>query len=96
MFVALTDNTAKNTGGFECVPGFHKEFDEYFKNKSDRSVRNGSSDTICVGEFCRLLPQEDRSILKRYVHIPYKAGSAVLWDWRIPHANARFNNSEIT
>jgi len=94
MFVALTDNDEENTGGFECVPGFHKEFENYFRKKSVKAREESKKDTVCVGEFCRLLPKEDEEILKRFTHVPYQAGSAVLWDWRIPHANARYNRSK--
>ena len=92
LFIALTDNHTKNTGGFECVKGFHRKFAEYFKNKTNVSrLKQDMKDTICVGDFCRLLPNEDRDILNKYQHIEYDAGSLILFDWRIPHANARYN-----
>eukprot|EP01084_Bolivina_argentea_P028658 53230_1 len=97
IFVALTDNHCKNTGGFECVKGFHRKFNKYFKNKTSVSkTDNDLKDTICVGDFCRLLPKEDKDILCKYKHIEYDAGSLILFDWRIPHANARYNKSNKT
>ena len=39
--------------------------------------------------------QEDKEILNNFTHVPYKSGSAILWDWRLPHANAKYNNSTI-
>lgn len=90
-FVALTDNDGANTGGFECVPGFHKQFLAYFSGASREDFPNrdhSSAPPVCVGEFSRLRPVQDADILQRFRHIPYKAGDIVLWDWRIPHANA--------
>ena len=33
-------------------------------------------------------------MLARIDHVPCSAGSLVLWDWRIPHANARENTGD--
>ena len=96
VFIALTDNNSPNTGGFECIKSFHKKFTNYFRNKSIQSKESNNNDTICVGDFCRLLPIQDKTILSQYEHIPYKAGSLILFDYRIPHANARHNYSNIT
>ena len=97
LFLALTDNDCKNTGGFECVKGFHHKFAEYFKNKKNIiKIKKDMKDSVCVGDFCRLLPKEDRDILSKYQHIEYNAGSLILFDWRIPHANARYNKSVNT
>lgn len=97
VFVALTENHRAETGGFECVEGFHQKYNEYFKHKSTMN-RDGmtGNDTVCVGDFCRLLPKEDGHILSKFEHIEYAAGSLVLFDWRIPHANARSNTSGTT
>lgn len=97
LFVALTDNHVENTGGFECVKGFHRKFAQYFKQKTNVSkIQKDMKDTVCVGDFCRLLPNEDKEILSQYQHIKYEAGSLILFDWRIPHANARYNKSNNT
>jgi hypothetical protein len=37
---ALTDNIDPDTGGFEAVPGFHKEFRAYFDQKEKRGERS--------------------------------------------------------
>ena len=96
-FVALTDNHFENTGGFECVRGFHRKFAKYFGRKTSACrMDKDLKDTVCVGDFCRLLPKEDKEILDKYEHIEYDKGSLVLFDWRIPHANARFNRSDQT
>ena len=47
-----------------------------------------------MGEYTHIRPKEDVDIMKRIKHIPVKAGSAVFWDNRIPHANAYMNNSD--
>jgi hypothetical protein len=43
---------------------------------------------LCVGEYTHIRPQQDRDVLQRICHVPVKAGSAIFWDNRIPHANA--------
>jgi hypothetical protein len=48
------------------------------------------SPTLCVGQFTALRSKEDSAVVERYTHVPAKAGSAVFWDWRIPHANSRY------
>ena len=97
-FVSLTDNLHPNTGGFEAVPGFHREFDRWTKsgrissNKEDEQIQNQHHPRPCVGEYTHLNPSHDQGLLKRVQHIPVKAGSAVFWDNRIPHGNAYKNN----
>ena len=97
LFLSLTDNLEPNTGGFECVKGFHKQFYKYFANKNSNNIidsNNNNNNQVCVGDFIRLLPKEDETILNQFKHISYKKGSLILFDWRTPHANARFNKSE--
>merc|ERR1711871_52294 len=48
----------------------------------------------CVGEFTPIRPIEDADILNQFKHVPYNAGSLVLWDNRIPHANSRFHEGD--
>jgi hypothetical protein len=102
--VSLTDNEEENTGGFETAKGFHREFGHWAKNRPPsqvvRKTINGKKETLlvpaaCVGEYTHIRPGEDAEILRRIRHIPIKAGSAVFWDNRLPHANAyRHNGSE--
>lgn len=92
-FVSLTDNTAANTGGFEAVPGFHREFADWASQRPPTLVTRKGGETVslpapCVGEYTHIRPREDAAILKRVQHIPVTSGSAVFWDNRIPHANA--------
>ena len=98
-FVSLTDNLEPNTGGFEAAPGFHREFHRWSRPET-LVVRktNGRREQIsvpapCIGEYTHIRPQEDSDIMTRIQHIPVRAGSAVFWDNRIPHANAYRNNS---
>ena len=42
----------------------------------------------CVGDYTHIRPKEDRDILDQVKHVPVRAGSAVFWDNRIPHANS--------
>lgn len=96
-FISLTDNLEANTGGFEVAKGFHREFDDWARNRPPsvitRKGGNGQSETIsilapCLGEYTHIRPKEDALVMRRIVHIPVRAGSAVFWDNRLPHANA--------
>jgi len=98
-FVSLTDNIEPNTGGFEAVRGgFHKEFNQWIETRQKTRVTKGGKELEieppCMGEYTHIRPKEDVDIMKRIEHIPVKAGSAVFWDNRIPHANAYMNNSD--
>jgi hypothetical protein len=88
-FVSLTDNLEPNTGGFEAARGFHRTFDEWTRTRAPATVaqKEGSSHA-CVGEYTHIRPKEDREIMDSVCHVPVRAGSCVLWDNRIPHANA--------
>lgn len=101
-FVSLTDNLEANTGGFEAVlGGFHRTFDEWarFRNiesktmSFDKGKVTASQPSPCIGEYTHIRPKEDFEVMKRVSHIPVKAGSAVFWDNRIPHANSYRNDS---
>ena len=98
-FVSLTDNLQANTGGFEAVlGGFHRNFDEWARNRniessSDTSKSAAGPPAPCLGEYTHIRPKEDMEVMKRVCHIPVKARSAVFWDNRIPHANAYRNDN---
>ena len=93
-FVSLTDNMHPNTGGFEAVPGFHREFREWTKNGRRHTDEDGGQHhpRPCVGEYTHINPTHDREILDRIQHIPVKAGCAVFWDNRIAHGNSYRND----
>jgi len=102
-FVSLTDNLEASTGGFEAVlGGFHRTSTDGQKKRKKESTTT-SSDTSpsavrqsapCLGEYTHIRPKEDAEVMQRVCHIPVKAGSAVFWDNRIPHANAYRNDSK--
>jgi hypothetical protein len=94
-FVSLTDNLEPNTGGFEAAPRFHREFDQWAKDRPRPTPDgNGSTMSLCVGNYTHIRPKEDESVMKRVCHVPVQAGSAVFWDNRIPHANSYRNGSD--
>ena len=88
--LSLTSTTEKSEGGFECVPGFHHEFTEYYENRLNKKKIN-ESDIVCVGDFT---PMRDPDVLGRFKHIPIPAGAALFWDQRLPHANSLRNKSD--
>jgi hypothetical protein len=104
--VSLTDNIYPNTGGFEAVPGFHREFHSWVQQGRRIIKEDDDSPTKqqhqqpqhprpCVGEYTHVHPMYDHDILSRIQHIPVKAGSVVFWDNRIPHGNS-FRNDPIS
>ena len=101
-FVSLTDNLHPNTGGFEAVRGgFHKEFNTWSKIRPKTIFRKhgeiiGEISPPCIGEYTHMRPKEDADVMQSVEHISVPRGSAVLWDNRIPHANAYKNNSDDT
>eukprot|EP00455_Lapot_gusevi_P038395 TRINITY_DN4303_c0_g2_i1.p1 TRINITY_DN4303_c0_g2~~TRINITY_DN4303_c0_g2_i1.p1 ORF type:complete len:359 (+),score=25.62 TRINITY_DN4303_c0_g2_i1:91-1167(+) len=84
--VALTPNVGPNLGGFEALPGFHKEFEEFFRTHEDEISKPNS-------EFYVFGPKH-RAVTDRVVTIEYKAGDAVFWDTRIVHRNAEFHHGD--
>lgn len=104
-FISLTDTPEKNQGGFECVPGFHRTFATWAKNRPatillQKDKESGEQVAVkvkpaCVGEYSHIRPKEDASVMVRVRHVPVKAGSAVFWDNRIPHGNSYRNDRSI-
>ena len=101
-FVSLSDTLEPEQGGFECCPKLHKRFKEWAESRAwSRFKRRGKkrdegeveekeeTPPPCLGNFTPLRPVEDADLLNEMVHVPCKAGSMVLWDNRIPHANSR-------
>ena len=74
--LTLTDHFGSNHGGLKVVKEFHKEIDEYFKDK----IYEGG------GEFCRLNSKSHTNLEKRLEAIQAPRGSLVFWDNRLPHA----------
>ena len=101
-FVSLTDTETSNTGGLELVPKFHRNFHQWIHNRpltasdTTTTISNDSSHkSLCFGEYTHLRPMEDREVMKQIQHIPVKAKSMVLWDYRLPHANSYRNDCNI-
>ena len=89
-FVALTDTLEKDQGGFECCPGFHQQFNEWVASRLPSAP---SDHPPCVGDFTPIRPVEDRGVISQFTHVPCRAGDIVFWDYRLPHANSRYNSS---
>lgn len=85
-FIALTTNAAPETGGFECVHGFHREFDAWAQTRSP-CAKTGKP-APCVGDFTPIRPQEDAAVIARFQPVLYSAGAVVAFDFRTPHANS--------
>lgn len=84
-FIALTDNWQDETGGFECVRGFHRDFSQWAKTRGP--CINGLP-PACVGDFTPIRPIEDADVIARFESIHYGAGAVIAFDWRTPHANS--------
>ena len=73
---SLPTDTAENMGGFTCVPGFHRDLEEWISRQpAERHPR--------VPDLSRLPP--DRKV----VPIPAKAGSMIIWNNTLLHGNGR-------
>lgn len=103
-FISLTDNLESNTGGFEAVKGFHKEFAEWTRTRTPSTIvergpnnekRKISVQPPCIGNYTHIRPKEDSAVMKRVRHVPVRAGSLVFWDFRLPHANAYRHNGDL-
>lgn len=102
-FVSLTDNLEPNTGGFEAAPSFHRTFQAWAKSRPMTTFTETKRDgrkverhrrAPCVGEYTHIRPREDMAVMDLVRHVPVRAGSAVFWDNRIPHANAYRNDGD--
>eukprot|EP00940_MAST-03C_sp_MAST-3C-sp2_P001431 g1431.t1 len=77
--LSLTDTTKSDCGGFEAIPGFHRQFEAYFRHRTD---------VVSKGDFTAIRYDD---LLKRVRHVAVPAGAAVFWDQRIVHANSLRN-----
>jgi len=90
----LTDNTA-SSGGFACVPGFQHQFSEGGEQHPLGSVQvHGKviNEAYGSGQPFSVPPQDPCQ--EHLVRVVAPAGSAVLWDSRLPHQN--FPNTDAT
>jgi hypothetical protein len=79
----LNDRDADG-GGFRCVPGFHRRFDEWLATvPKDRSLEQEDG-----GHWMATHP-ELVGFFAEAQTIPAKAGSMVIWHRLLPHTNGR-------
>jgi hypothetical protein len=79
----LNDREADG-GGFRCVPGFHRRFDEWLATvPKDRSLEQGDG-----GHWIATHPELE-GLFAEAQTIPAEAGSLVIWHRLIPHGNGR-------
>ena len=80
-------------------PSIRRSKNSNSADNSTNAIDSQEEETLlpppCVGDFTPIRPLEDKEVIDRFVSIPYKAGDLVCWDYRIPHANSRFNHSSI-
>mmetsp|Transcript_15369 Transcript_15369/g.46347 ORF Transcript_15369/g.46347 Transcript_15369/m.46347 type:complete len:410 (+) Transcript_15369:85-1314(+) len=98
-FVALSDATEPSSGGFECAGGYHRNFQAWAqrRNQPEKLKEGGAAATsVCMGDFTPLIPNNpaDGAALDEFRYVPAKKGAAVFWDWRIPHASERVNDTD--
>lgn len=73
--LCLTDTEA-NMGGFSCVPGLHRDLEEWIaKQPADRNPRVPDLTTLPAG--------------KSVVPIPARAGAMIIWNNLLLHGNGR-------
>lgn len=85
--VCLTDNTA-TSGGFLCVPGFHRRFREWGEQHPPGSVVvDGKVINESYGDGQPFPVPRDDPCQQQVVRVLAPAGSAVIWDSRLPHQN---------
>ena len=71
--LALTDTT-EDMGGFQCVPGFHKNLESWIAAQpADRNPHMPDLNALPAG--------------MKVTPIPMKAGDLVIWDTRLAHGN---------
>ena len=107
-FVAVTDNTELNRGGFCSIPGFHLKCFDFFRAIAEEEIGSRQSKTDGNGGPCRSkLPLSLKrgnafeiswtdfpDLLEKVEHIPVKAGSMLFFDWRMLHGNEDTNDSD--
>jgi ectoine hydroxylase-related dioxygenase (phytanoyl-CoA dioxygenase family) len=84
-------NNRELDGGFSCVPGFHKYFNEWYNHCSKNllkknntyisSLKSDIDNTI----YKKYIFDENDPIKNRLVKINMKLGSLIIWDQRLPY-----------
>ncbi|GMI34657.1 hypothetical protein TeGR_g6071, partial [Tetraparma gracilis] len=86
-FLSLTDTLEPETGGIEIAPGRHRTFESWAK----KGGGGLEEERACAGPFTAI---RDADICAELEHVPVPAGSAIFWDYRLPHATARAHKGE--
>merc|ERR1712001_701619 len=87
--MALID-CPESSGGFCCVPGFHKSINAWCEQPKIRSLCVKSATCSPVDPTSVIIPKDD-PIQDHIQRIPLKAGSIVIWDSRLAHCNSPNN-----
>mmetsp|Transcript_35069 Transcript_35069/g.79021 ORF Transcript_35069/g.79021 Transcript_35069/m.79021 type:complete len:377 (+) Transcript_35069:52-1182(+) len=86
-FACLTEHTS-SSGGFLCVPGFQKQWEQWGQYHPEGSVCvDGRAITREHGEANPFPVPSDDAAQKGVVRILAPKGSIILWDGRLPHQN---------
>ena len=89
--ISIWDNYSDD-GGLQVVPGFHKQFDEWYQKKADKGLMNHKAGEETLWGF-----KSSDMIDMEYVHTPVRvampAGSIAIWDKRLAHGSVP-NNSD--
>ena len=95
-FLSLSTTLNSNQGGFECVKGFHRKFNQYYNNRKMKNEKIQNENKLpCVGDYVHIDPSLDSAVMSKVAHVPVEAGDAVFWDQRIPHSNSYKNDSVV-
>lgn len=80
--LTLTDHYGSESGGLKVVPGFHLEWDDYFRGaKTEQEEQEEAK-----GEFARLTSKSHAKLQTRLQCVNAPRGSLIFWDNRLPHA----------
>lgn len=71
--LALTPTLKPNQGGFECVTGFHREFEQYYSGDKGKEAGVRGANPVCVGDFSPIQPKEDSAVIARFQHISVRS-----------------------
>jgi len=87
--INLADNYAED-GGFQCVPGFHHQFEDFFKSKQPtKSSGRGPNNSMSMSKLADSSYDFDRQneLNGAGIRISMRPGSLLIWDQRLPHGS---------
>jgi ectoine hydroxylase-related dioxygenase (phytanoyl-CoA dioxygenase family) len=82
----LKDNR-HDDGGFQCVPGFHKQIKDWYRGFAP------NKNTGYVSHVFNKNVKNDMKYVNSPIRIPMKAGSIVIWNQKIAHGTVPNNSS---